>query len=672
MRYALQHRLVGKALGLLVLGLSAATANAATTSTVVYDSIPTLVPGNVPSQAFEATQTVEFGDKVRLGEGGRKLDKVRVIMSSWGCEGGDWTGTSGSCLTTPGSSFAHPLTLNIYSVVGGGPGLLLATKTVTPAIPYRPSAFGLPCTGETWSPDAGATCFNGFATPVEWDFSGGPVVNLPSQIIWTVAYSTSHYGSPALGELACFTEPGGCGYDSLNVGVKTFPGSPFAGQDLDPDGAVLNTGYAPFYCDLGAGGVGSLREDTSPGCWAGLTPLAEITTLETSTTVVVAPSATFGWSFLADGTVAVTTNNATGSIKTGPGGQVGLLGGSVLYNTESGPGGKPQLYAPAYLSGTKFADVTSLDYRTFISRYATDAGGSHLTHTLNVKVDLDGNTGTTTDQKTLVFEPCYSLDGCVGPVQPLNTWTTWSPLAPGQIWWSTTAIPGTAFTAGPSFVPLDSLYAAYPNAKLLWFSINAGQSSGGPPWNNFTGNLDGATFGSSGTSTVYDFEPLPGAATGTLILGSASLRKTRGGSGSVSIAGTLRATDTQAGFETSAVAGLLTLRVQDGAAYDATVPLTGCVVSGARRNIVCKSSPRGISARFRTVVGPFLGQYVYAFTASASGLPPLVPVPLTPPPGSTVTVTMHESLGIDRTDVIGDRPAFPCKQTLTSVKCRER
>jgi len=152
--------------------------------------------------------------------------------------------------------------------------------------------------------------------------------------------------------------------------------------------------------------------------------------------------------------------------------------------------------------------------------------------------------------------------------------------------------------------------------------------------------------------------------------GECLLEETRGGSGNVSIAGTLRATDTQSAFEASALAGLLTLRVQDGAAYDATVPVTGCVVSGARRNIVCKSSPRGVSARFRTVLGPFLGQYVYAFTAIASGLLPLVPVP--PPPGSTVTATLHESLGIDRTDVIGDRPAFPCKQSPTTVRCRER
>ena len=182
---------------------------------------------------------------------------------------------------------------------------------------------------------------------------------------------------------------------------------------------------------------------------------------------------------------------------------------------------------------------------------------------------------------------------------------------------------------------------------------------------------DGDLVSGDGCSGSCQVEP--GAAAGSLVLGSASLRKAaRSGSGSVSVAGVLKVLDTQSGFEASALAGLLTMRVQDGAAYDAMVPLTGCVVSGVRRNIVCKSSPRGVNARFRTVVGPFLGQYVYALTASASGLLPLVPVPLTPPPGSSVTVTLHESSGIDRADVIGDRPAFPCKQSATIVRCRER
>ena len=125
-------------------------------------------------------------------------------------------------------------------------------------------------------------------------------------------------------------------------------------------------------------------------------------------------------------------------------------------------------------------------------------------------------------------------------------------------------------------------------------------------------------------------------------------------SGSASVAGTLRATDTQSGFETAAVAGLLTLRVMDGAALDATVPVTGCVVSGSRHNIACRSLDRKVTARFRTVVGPFLGRYDYAMTGTTSKLPDTVTG--TTPPGATVTATLHESPDIDRTDVIGDQP----------------
>jgi hypothetical protein len=683
MRYARQHRSIGKALGLLVLGLSAATADAATTSTVVYDSVPTVLPGNVISEAFEATSTVEFGDKVRLGAGGRKLDKVKVIFSSWGCEGGDWTGTSGSCVTTPSSSFTHPLTLNIYSVaVGGGPGPLLATKTVTPAIPYRPSAFGPPCLGERWSPDAGATCFNGFATPVEWDFSGGPVVNLPSNVIWTVAFNTSHYGSPALGELACFTEPGGCGYDSLNVGAETFVGSPFVGADLDPDGVIANSSWGGAYCDGGVGGTGTLREDTAPTCWTPYRPLAEITTIETSNTVVVTPSATSGWGFIANGDVAVTSNNATANIATGPGAQPGgLLPGSVLYSTESGPGGKPQLFAPASISGTKFADVTSLNYSTLISRYATDVGASHLTHTLNVVIDLDGNTGTTTDRPRLVFEPCYTI-GCGGPVQPLNTWTTWTPLAPGQIWWATSAIPGTDFiTPSGSYVPLDSLYAAYPDAKLLYFLVQAGQNSGGAPWNNFEGNLDGATFGSSGTSTVYDFEPLPGAAAGSLVLGKAVLKlspRADRPTGSANAVGILQATDTQTGFETAALAGMLTLTIEDSGSFNVTnVPVTGCAVIGPRRSITCRNLDRTVVVKFQASIGPrkptggpYFGQYVYTMSATVKKLAQTATG--TTQPVGPVHVVLHESPGIDREDLIGDLPLFLCTAVPKALRCREK
>ena len=235
---------------------------------------------------------------------------------------------------------------------------------------------------------------------------------------------------------------------------------------------------------------------------------AFVTPAHASSATVIRPSANGGWGILPNGDVAVTTNNAIGSVVSGPGGQPGgLLPGSVEYHTNSAPGGKPQLYAPAALTGVKFTDLTALTYLSYISAYAN--GGAWLTHTVNVKIDLDGDlVGTPTDRATMVFEPCYTVNFCTGPIQPLNTWATWDALAPGAIWWSTASIPGTAFVVPfNSFAPLTSLYTAYPNARIMFLEIQAGQGSGGPPWNNFVGNLDGVTIGVQGVSTTYDFEP---------------------------------------------------------------------------------------------------------------------------------------------------------------------
>lgn len=244
-------------------------------ASTLYDAIAPVLPGNVPSLGYEATSTSEFGDLVRLEYVGRKLGKVTVVMSSWGCESGAWTG---SCLTTPGATFDHPLTLNVYAVSGGQPGALLASKTETFSIPYRPSAdpVNCPLAPTKWFNVGDSTCNNGFAVNVEWDFSSQGIV-LPQDVIWTVAYDTTHHGANPIGTgAACYSGPGGCGYDSLNVGAESFPGSPFAGTDLDPDGAVLDSTWAGAYCDGGAGGTGTLRADTSAGCWTDYRPLARI------------------------------------------------------------------------------------------------------------------------------------------------------------------------------------------------------------------------------------------------------------------------------------------------------------------------------------------------------------------------------------------------------------
>ena len=112
----------------------------------IYDNIPNPMPGNLPSVGYAATQAEEFGDRLLFGGTARTLTTVVQGMSSWGCESGHWN--TGNCVTTPGATFSHPITLNIYNVgLGNQVGSLIGTVTQTFAVPYRPSADNTNCTG---------------------------------------------------------------------------------------------------------------------------------------------------------------------------------------------------------------------------------------------------------------------------------------------------------------------------------------------------------------------------------------------------------------------------------------------------------------------------------------------------------------------------------------------
>jgi hypothetical protein len=250
------------------------TAVAAPPAVVVYDSIGSTVPGNVPSQPFQAQQTSQFGDRVVLEAGPRNLTSVTVLMSSWGCESGSWN--LGDCLTTPAATFSHPLTLTIYNPpsAGLGVGTTIISSTQTFDIPFRPSA-STNCTGANagkWSD--GTTCYNGFATPVTFTFDG--TVVLPSDLIWGLSFNTSGYGASPLGySSACAITVQGCGYDALNVGLSQ-AAAPIVGTDLASDGVYWDTDTAGYYCDGGTAGVGTFRSDAP--CWTGFRPMARIQT----------------------------------------------------------------------------------------------------------------------------------------------------------------------------------------------------------------------------------------------------------------------------------------------------------------------------------------------------------------------------------------------------------
>lgn len=245
----------------------------AESQTVIYNNIPSPKPSNVPSLGLEATSTSEFGGQVGLSGTQRKNPKVTVLMSSWACKSGNWN--LNNCITNPGSTFTHPVTLKIYNVNSDDSvGSLIKTDTETFTMPYRPTADdGTNCNaangtaGEWWD---GTSCYNGKAFTISFDLNG---VTLPDDVIISVGYNTSDYGNSPLGSAtACHATPQGCPYDSLNVGTNPSPTVGTA-EPTEDDAYVNGTsGYA--YCDNGAGGLNALRLDE--GCWTGYLPAFKV------------------------------------------------------------------------------------------------------------------------------------------------------------------------------------------------------------------------------------------------------------------------------------------------------------------------------------------------------------------------------------------------------------
>jgi hypothetical protein len=240
-----------------------AVAASAASAEVVYNNIPSPLPGNMASWAFEATQTSEFGGQVEFAGTNRKNPIVTVTMSSWACQnlqGG------AACSTTPGATFEWPITLNVYEVgAENAPGTKITTVTQTFAIPYRPSANNKKCTPNAegavgW----GKECFHGRTHNITFRLKG---LTLPSKAIVSVAYNTSDYGyAPTHGP--------DVGQNSLNVAVReTAEPGETVGTKSAPKDAYVNSVTASRYCENEAA-VGTFA--LSKGCWTGEQPSIEV------------------------------------------------------------------------------------------------------------------------------------------------------------------------------------------------------------------------------------------------------------------------------------------------------------------------------------------------------------------------------------------------------------
>ncbi|MHB1572183.1 MAG: hypothetical protein ACYC0H_23670, partial [Solirubrobacteraceae bacterium] len=98
------------------------------------------------------------------------------------------------------------------------------------------------CTGGKWM-DSSGTCDNGLAVPIYFDL-GGTHVSLPDKVIVSLAYNTTSWGYDPQGtQFPCFSTSGGCGYDSLNVGLIDNV-APSVGSDPATNTAYINTATA--------------------------------------------------------------------------------------------------------------------------------------------------------------------------------------------------------------------------------------------------------------------------------------------------------------------------------------------------------------------------------------------------------------------------------------------
>jgi hypothetical protein len=224
-------------------------------------------------------------------------------------------------------------------------------------------------------------------------------------------------------------------------------------------------------------------------------------------TVVVRPSAMDSW--------AAQTRDPAGTpvpMGTCPNGAVNFVTGpatpplgvgSAELKTGNGTAGgdcSAELRNSAY-SGVKLSSLTALNYWT----YDVLNNGQQFPYLeLNIST-----TGAATPDDALFFEPPYQAPGQGGAcateaATALNTWQQWDALH--GCWWSNngTLNPGTGTGT------LADYLATYPNATIVNSTTGGGVHlvvGFGSPTDQFDGNVDAFTIGTSSGSTTYDFEP---------------------------------------------------------------------------------------------------------------------------------------------------------------------
>jgi hypothetical protein len=210
---------------------------------------------------------------------------------------------------------------------------------------------------------------------------------------------------------------------------------------------------------------------------AGVLAFSSLGVSAASTTVVVTPNNTQGWS----------------TADTRPGGEVNYVSdptspypsGALQLTTDGTNAAKAQYLHAA--SGS-LNDVTELSY------YTKQVSGP-LTADPSYQLAIDVNGAAPGGFTNLVYEPYWN-----GVVTP-GVWQNWN-VAAGQFWSSSTVSDGqtcnlVSGAGGPPFYTLEQLKATCPSAVVVGFGVNVGTYNP-----NYVVEADGVNF----NGTTYDFE----------------------------------------------------------------------------------------------------------------------------------------------------------------------
>jgi hypothetical protein len=221
---------------------------------VLYNTIPSTLPVNLPSAGYEASSISELGNLIQFAGGTStySLTSATIVMSDWAPQS-DWAAEiNGTTITSAG--FYIPLTLNLYAVGSNNSvGALLDSVSIDAFIPWRPAATA-GCGNNYLGSDG--LCHGGSLSSVTFDLAG---LNVPDTIIYGLAYNTEHYGSVPTGV------PGP--YVSLNFALSS--DAPSVGSNPLPGDAYVNSLNSADYGAADAGNLGTFGQGTGWSPYSG-------------------------------------------------------------------------------------------------------------------------------------------------------------------------------------------------------------------------------------------------------------------------------------------------------------------------------------------------------------------------------------------------------------------